>query len=412
MGVAAAFELSWRRLRENAQHLGCLLSLFALAPIPWELVEGITINNEAQDWKKARRDLLQLHLLQPKGKGIYQLHPLLREFFQGKLTGLEQAEDFKRSFCRVMVAVAKNMPDAPTLQQIQDVAPAIPHLAEVANNLIKYISDKDLILPFCSLGRFYECQGLYEQAETWRKQCLDFAQNYFGLEHPQVAISINNMALLYDEQGRYDEAELLYYQALEIYQNLQEEDDHYTIATILNNLALLYNEQDRYTDAEFLFKQALEKLQRLPGKEHYQALCLINLGLLYKYQKNYKKAENLYYQALKVMQGLWGEEHPDIALCLNNLACLYDCQGNYKEAKLLHDQTLAMRQRLLGDEHLDAADSLNNLGLHYYSQGQYKEAEPLFLKALQIREYRLGLSHPDTVDTIENLADLRDRLNS
>ncbi|NEP49614.1 MAG: tetratricopeptide repeat protein, partial [Moorea sp. SIO3C2] len=41
-GVAAAFELSWLELDqdEDAQELGCLLSLFALAPIPWYLVEN------------------------------------------------------------------------------------------------------------------------------------------------------------------------------------------------------------------------------------------------------------------------------------------------------------------------------------------------------------------------------------
>ncbi|NEP58110.1 MAG: hypothetical protein F6K31_13980, partial [Symploca sp. SIO2G7] len=40
-GVAAAFELSWERLEATAQQLGCLLSLFALAPIPWYLVEQV-----------------------------------------------------------------------------------------------------------------------------------------------------------------------------------------------------------------------------------------------------------------------------------------------------------------------------------------------------------------------------------
>ena len=37
-GVAAAFELSWAELKPPARTLGCLLSVFAQAPIPWELV--------------------------------------------------------------------------------------------------------------------------------------------------------------------------------------------------------------------------------------------------------------------------------------------------------------------------------------------------------------------------------------
>ncbi|WP_146034064.1 tetratricopeptide repeat protein, partial [Nostoc cycadae] len=35
-----------------------------------------------------------------------------------------------------------------------------------------------------------------------------------GEEHPSVANSLNNLALLYNSQGRYSEAEPLYIQAL------------------------------------------------------------------------------------------------------------------------------------------------------------------------------------------------------
>jgi hypothetical protein len=67
-GVADAFELSWERLDENAQQLGCLLSLFALASIPWALVEGVykywqSDEFEPEDLEKSRRDLIKLHLL-------------------------------------------------------------------------------------------------------------------------------------------------------------------------------------------------------------------------------------------------------------------------------------------------------------------------------------------------------------
>ncbi|WP_413201281.1 NB-ARC domain-containing protein, partial [Nostoc piscinale] len=197
LGVAAAFELSWRRLRENAQYLGCVLSLFALAPIPWELVERITINNEAQNWKQPRRELLQLHLVQSKGDGIYQLHPLLREFFQDKLEGLEQKEEFKRSFCGVIIDVTENLPFDPVIDQIQAVASAIPHLAEVANNLIQYVSDEDVFWPFYGNALFYKGQGLYDKAEPWYEHCLEFAKKRFGEEHLFVATNLHNLAELY-----------------------------------------------------------------------------------------------------------------------------------------------------------------------------------------------------------------------
>ncbi|MEH2152698.1 tetratricopeptide repeat protein, partial [Nostoc sp.] len=405
LGVAAAFELSWRRLRENAQRLGCLLSLFALAPISWELVEGITINNEAQNWKKSRRELLQFHLLQPKRKGIYQLHPLLREFFQDKLTGLEQAEEFKRSVCRVMVAVAKNIPQDPTLQHIKNVTPAIPHLAEVANNLIQYVSDEDSPWPFVGNAWFYKAQGLYDKAAPWWEQCLEITKKRLGEEHPDVAASLNNLASLYHNQGRYSEAEPLYIQALALTRKLLGEE-HPNVALSLNNLASLYYSQGRYSEAEpLLYSQALALSRKLLGEEHPDvALSLNNLAELYRNQGRYSEAEPLNIQALTLWRKLLGEEHPDVALSLNNLAELYRNQGRYSEAEELYSQALALRRKLLGEEHPDVALSLNNLAGLYDSQGRYSEAEELYSQALALRRKLLGEEHPDVAQTLNNLA--------
>lgn len=98
-GAAAAFELSWEELDEPSQHLGKLLSLFALAPIPWYLAESIEQSycqdsNGSQEFgreafENARAKLLNLHLLQlsQQQEQIYRLHSLIREFFRNKLEG-------------------------------------------------------------------------------------------------------------------------------------------------------------------------------------------------------------------------------------------------------------------------------------------------------------------------------------
>ncbi|MHC5746069.1 MAG: NB-ARC domain-containing protein, partial [Nostoc sp.] len=176
-GVLAAFELSWQELNYEHKLLGCLLSLFAAAPIPWNLVEQCLKDDDTEYLEEIKDEsLLNLHLLQRKGKGIYQLHPLLREFFQYKFTGLDRVENFKHWFCRVMVAAAKEIPDSPTLEQITAVSPAIPHIAEVANHLIQYLSDEDLIWPFMGNATFYNAQGLYNQALPWCEKCLEITK--------------------------------------------------------------------------------------------------------------------------------------------------------------------------------------------------------------------------------------------
>nr|MDZ8101145.1 tetratricopeptide repeat protein [Nostoc sp. DedSLP01] len=324
-GVLAAFELSWQELEDDDKQLGCLLSLFAAAPIPWKLVEQCLPDEDAEDLEKIRDDsLLTLHLLQRKSKGVYQLHPLLREFFQYKLTGLEQAEEFKRSLCRVMVTVAKKIPQDPTLEQIKDFTLAIPHLAEVANNLIQYVSDDDLIWAFVGNARFYNGQGLYDKAAPWLKQCLEVIKKRLGEEHPSVATSLNNLAELYRSQGRYSEAEPLYIQALALRRKLLGEE-HPDVAASLNNLAALYESQGRYSEAEPLYIQALALRRKLLGEEHPDvALSLNNLAALYYSQGRYSEAEPLYIQALDIFEQRLGANHPNTITVRQNLAYLRD----------------------------------------------------------------------------------------
>jgi tetratricopeptide (TPR) repeat protein len=453
-GVLAAFELSWQELEDNDKQLGCFLSLFAAAPIPWKLVEQCLLEEYEGELEEIRDDtLLNLHLLQRKGEGIYQLHTLLREFFQYKCTGLEQGEELKRSLCRVMVAVAQDIPDSSTLEEISAVSLAIPHIAEVANHLIEYLSDDDLISPFLGNARFYKGQGLYTQAEPWFEQCLEITKKRLGAEHPDVATSLNNLALLYRYQGRYSQAELFYIQALALrlkllgaehpdvanslnnlaalylFQGRYSEAEpfviqalalwrkllgaeHPDVATSLNNLALLYRYQGRYSEAEPLYIEALALRRKLLGAEHPDvATSLNNLAELYRNQGRYSEAEPLVIQALALWRKLLGAKHPDVSSIINNLAELYRNQGRYSEAEPLYIEALALSRNLLGEEHPDVATSLNNLALLYHSQGRYSEAEPLYLQALDICERQLGVNHPHTVSTRGSLAYLRDRLD-
>jgi NB-ARC domain len=100
-GVAAAFELSWEKLKGDTQRLGRLLSLFALAPIPWRLVVSAeqhrcdlcSENKEFHPEKlnTSRTELIRFHLLQRVEQEVYLLHSLIRKFFQSKLEELDRA---------------------------------------------------------------------------------------------------------------------------------------------------------------------------------------------------------------------------------------------------------------------------------------------------------------------------------
>uniref|UniRef100_UPI0035CC0B46 tetratricopeptide repeat protein n=1 Tax=uncultured Nostoc sp. TaxID=340711 RepID=UPI0035CC0B46 len=376
-GVAEAFVLSWEQLDEKAQGLGCWLSLYALADIPL-FIEAIENDNEQEFWEKAIAQLQKLHLIQWQAKGIYRLHPLIRQFFQMKLDESSEADNVKTAFVALLVEMAKQIPQQSNPEDIFNLTSTIPHIAEIATHLSQYLSNEDLICPFTGLGWFYQDQGLYQQAEPWYKLCLEVAENRLGLEHPDVATNLNNLAELYHSIGRYSEAEPLYQQALSLRKRLLG-DNHPDVVTSLNNLAGLYKSTRLYSKAKPLFEQALELGKRLLGDNHPLVVTsLNNLAAVYHSIGHYSEAQALYQQALSLTKRLLGDNHLDVATSLNNLAVLYESTGRYSEAEPLYEQALELSKRLLLDNHPDVATSLNNLAELYRFTERYSEAEPLY----------------------------------
>ena len=62
-----------------------------------------------------------------------------------------------------------------------------------------------------------------------------------GLEHPNLAIRLNNLAFLYQVQGRYTEAEPLYRRSLGIFEKVLGKG-HRSTETVRANYASLQKE--------------------------------------------------------------------------------------------------------------------------------------------------------------------------
>ena len=98
-------------------------------------------------------------------------------------------------------------------------------------------------------------EGRYGKATLVSEQALKVAKENFGPDHPDVATSLNNLALLYDTQGNYAKAEPLYKRSLAISEKALG-PDHPAVATSLENLAYLYRAQKRNKEALELDKRA------------------------------------------------------------------------------------------------------------------------------------------------------------
>jgi CHAT domain-containing protein/tetratricopeptide (TPR) repeat protein len=266
--------------------------------------------------------------------------------------------------------------------------PRHPDLAESLNNL----------------AMLYQAQGAYAKAEPLYLRALDLREETLGAMHPDVAESLNNLAMLYHAQGAYAKAEPLHIRALAIREKALGAM-HPAVANSLNNLGLLYQEQGAYAKAEPLHLRALDIHERVLGAMHpHVAQSLNNLAVLYQAQGAYAKSEPLHLRALDLREKVLGAMHPHVAVSLNNLAMLYEAEGAYAKAEPLSVRALDISEKVLGAMHPDVAQSLNNLAMLYQAQGAYAKAEPLHIRALDLREKVLGSMHPAVANSLNDLA--------
>ena len=208
------------------------------------------------------------------------------------------------------------------------------------------------------LGEHYRA-GQYDKALVLAKQALEVAEKAVGPDHPDVALSLNGLALIYGTLGQYAQAEPLYQRALAIREKALG-PHHPDVAASLNSLAVLYREQ---------------------GQDG--------------------QAEPLYMRALAIQEQALGPHHPDVALSLNNLAALYHTQGQYAQPEPLYKRALAIREKALGPHHPAVAGSLNNLASLYETQGQYASALPLVRRASVIYRQRIVAGGSDNASAQE-----------
>ncbi len=146
------------------------------------------------------------------------------------------------------------------------------------------------------------------------------------------------------QQGKYSEAEIHWGAALEEAEGLGPEAP--LLAISLNNLALVYMAHGKYAKAEPLYKRALAIWEKALGLEHPQvATSLNNRALLYQAQGKYAEAEPLYKRALAIYEKALGPEHPNIAQSLENYVALLRKTGRGVEAERLEARAKAIRAK-------------------------------------------------------------------
>ena len=230
-----------------------------------------------------------------------------------------------------------------------------------------------------------------------------------------LTVSVAFSATL-DDAKSYDTAAFKCYQdgnypkALEFYTkalNIQEKilgKDHPDTALSYNNIGSVYNRMGDYTKALEFYTKALNIREKVLGKDHPDtALSYNNIGYVYSSMGDYPKALEFYAKALNIEEKVLGNDHPATANSYNNIGYVYDGMGDYPKALEFYTKALDIYEKVLGKDHPDTALSYNNIGYVYNRMGDYPKALEFYTKALDIDEKVLGKDHPDTASSYNNV---------
>ena len=248
------------------------------------------------------------------------------------------------------------------------------------------------------LAALMRLKGDFDQAERFARQALTSQSTPDRLRALAVTLEAN---------GGWGEAEDLHRKALAL-QESRLGPDHPDVALSLNSIALLMMDRGELEAAAPLLERALAIFERTLGPESAEAAtALDNLGNVRRAQQKYPEAEPLLLRALAVRRITLGPDHPDTAATLNNLAGLYHVQGRLAEAEPLYREAITIRAKQLGEGDPETARTLYNLGHLLRQKGDSQAAADAFSQALNAAEKTLGPADPFTGEIRDSLAALQ-----
>jgi len=213
-----------------------------------------------------------------------------------------------------------------------------------------------------TIAEVYRAIGKGEQAERIQRGALATRQGARGRGDPEVARTLNNLALILQPEGEGT--------ALDRWRD----ERRVMGAGILNDFEPAPSGPDASSEKERL-----------------------------------AEVEWLHRQALAIRRETWGNENLETTESLNNFALVLRREGKLDEAEAHHREALACRRNILTGDRLPVAESLYNLAVVLRDAGKLAEAEEDFRKSLEMRRRLLGTADASVARTVHHLADVLER---
>jgi tetratricopeptide (TPR) repeat protein len=391
--VAAAFELSYRRLEQLPARV------FRLLPVdPGPDVSTVAAANLADlpvsEVRRVLAGLARAHLIEaaPGSVGRWRMHDLLRLYAQ-KLSDVHASADQRERNRGRLFAYYMDTADTADdhLQTLQAATTsgiftaredALTWLdAERANlvAVIKMAADtgRDEIayrLPI-ALARYFSWRRRFDDWLASTRISLETARR-LG-DRRREAVALNNLGAALREVRRFEEAITACQDAAGVFREI---GDRHGEADALNNLGSALHEVRRFDEAITAHRRDLE-ICKESGDRHGQAEALNNLGLALREVGRFEEAIRAHEEAVSICQET-GDRHGE-GSALNNLGVAIPKVWPRVNEAIVALQRAAAIFRETGDRHAEGS-ALDNLGVALRAANESGEAISVHEEAVSI----------------------------
>jgi len=236
-----------------------------------------------------------------------------------------------------------------------------------------------------NLNRVFEEQGDLVKAEARMRESLAMNRTIKGERSLETAGGYCGLGFVQQSKGELKAAEQSFTTCLQIRtEMLGSGKGSEQIALPLDNLALIAQQRSDYERAGKLLREAIAIDRRTLGEDHPQYIRhQIHLASVEYDSGDLQQADDLYRQSIELSRRVLGADHPETINAMSAMGTLLMETGRLDEAqKILQNVLESDRRRRPG--HVYVGNDLENLGRLAFKERQFADAEARFRDALVI----------------------------
>ena len=388
--VAAAFELSYRQLDQDAARM---FRLLPAGPGPDVSTEAAA---ELVGWPDDRTRaaigrLARAHLVEPGGvRGRWRMHDLLRLYARqvpgDGLGERDQAAGRVLAWYLRQAEAAdqhlRTLASSDVSAQFSGRDDALEWLDAERPNLVAAVTmaaaagrhEEAMVLPLV-LGEYLAWRLRFDDMLAVLAVSRDTARQLNDKGNEAAALA--NLGNALRNVRRFEEAITAHRDAAAIY---RETGDRHREGTALNNLGIALREVRRRFEEAIGAHQEAAEIFRETADRHGEGMALGGLGLARWGVGRFEEAIGAHQEAAEIFR-LTGDRHRE-GMTLNNLGLALRSLRRLEEAMAAHQEAAAI-YREAGDRH-GAGMALNNLGIALREVGRFEEAITVHRETVEI----------------------------